>query len=91
MDVYVAGYEITAGVKTPVYWKNGVITRLSQAGESGQASSIAVSGQDIYVTGSQENSATSTGPATVWKNGTPTNLAGAGDARANRIFVVSRP
>lgn len=63
-DIYAAGDEYTAAGVMPVYWKNNVITRLTQ-GETGSAQSIVVSGQDIYVLGYMDGTG-----STVWKNGT---------------------
>lgn len=62
-DVYVAGAVID-GNTYAVYWKNGVITELTDGSTDAIASSIAVYGSDVYVSGKyQDNSKVG-----YWKN-----------------------
>lgn len=79
-DVYLAGYVDNEAV----YWKNGLRTTLSRSPKYNEAVAfgIGVSGSDIYVTGYQYNSET-LAVATVWKNGTPTILAGSNTVARN--------
>jgi len=71
-DVYVAGFEENdSNGLFAKYWKNGVPVPLG-AGTFGYATSIAVSGSDVYVAGIQGGSATDV--ATFWKNGVPVSL-----------------
>lgn len=78
-DVYAAGYEVNAGIPLaiPKYWKNGVAVPLSDGSQgTGEATSIAVSGSDVYVAGwmyettmVSPNNYVSVPVAKVWKNG----------------------
>lgn len=70
-DVYLAGYE---GHEAK-YWKNGIGVALTSIGDYGlaSASSIVVSGNDVYVAGniySPDPQNPEDGPV-FWKNGTP--------------------
>jgi hypothetical protein len=74
-DVYAVGTFDTATYNPynqimvkPTIWKNGVPTFLSAPGKGGSCKSIEISGNDIYITGSQYG-ISSTGTGTVWKNG----------------------
>jgi hypothetical protein len=79
-DLYFIGYLIVGGANTPAYWKNGVEYDLPLNGATyGNATSIFVSGTDVYVTGQ-----TSDG-AVYWKNGVEIILSSAGIA--NDIYV----
>jgi hypothetical protein len=83
-DAYVVGHVNM----TPTLWKNGVQTVLDN-NTSSVASSVAVRNGDVYVAGSKVyNSMTS---ATLWKNGTPTNLLlnGASVSSADDVFVYN--
>jgi IPT/TIG domain len=81
-DVYAAGY---GGGFNLVYWKNGIITILgSRSPIEGGATSIALSGPDVYISG------TDSGDAIYWKNGVRVILAkfsGQDVAQANAIAV----
>lgn len=101
-DVYVVGGEIGFdavgnAVSIAEYWKNGVRIMLPPMtpGDELQASSIAISGSDVYVAGS-ESFTTQTGPssyysgqaATYWKNGVPVTLPGSSIlAGAYSVFI----
>ena len=85
-DVYLAGYNfnLTTGIEQACYWKNGVLNLLSPAplpGTNTQATGIAVSSSNVYVTGYTNNG------ATLWKNGDVTSLSKPGTAVANGIFI----
>lgn len=85
-DVYVAGYEFNdSSSGFAKYWKNGTAVTLG-AGTAGYATSIAVSGSDVYVAGIQGGSTTDV--ATYWKNGVPVSLTdGVNRGFAHSIFV----
>jgi hypothetical protein len=78
-DTYVSGYYYTNGNRTAAYWKNGVLTTLSDKYVSSWASGIAVAGNDVYVVGTIYD--TKTFPV-YWKNGIMKALAGNGYANA---------
>jgi hypothetical protein len=86
-DVYVAGFELnSSGVKVAKVWKNGVETVLSDGSHGAYASSVAVSGNDVYVAGVEYNGKVDV--AKVWKNGSPTSLTdGTLEASAKQITV----
>ena len=74
-DVYSISNLLVGTTNAPAYWKNGVQVNLPLNGATyGNATSIFVSGSDVYVTG-----ATSHG-AILWKNGVETVLAASGQA-----------
>lgn len=72
-DVYVCGNEIDNTKHVAKYWKNGVETKLTNGTNDAHANAIAVSGNDVYVVGSDGVSG-----ARLWKNGTAINLPGLG-------------
>jgi len=62
---------------TAVYWKNGVMTELSDSVTSAEVKGIAVHGNDVYVVGyirRKVNPYYETGSAVYWKNGVQTQL-----------------
>lgn len=65
-DLYIAGAGVNSyGRKTAKYWKNGIAVILASASTVDIiATSIAIDGNDIYVTGNSSDY------ATLWKNGT---------------------
>jgi hypothetical protein len=84
VDVYVAGYD----GKLAVYWKNGVETALTDGSNFAIASSIFVSGTDVYVAGAEQN-LQGLQVAKVWRNGNPISLAdGSKNSEALSIYVV---
>ena len=94
-DIYVAGFEESStGILVPKYWKNGTVVTLSHGIYDAGASSIFVSGNDVYVAGSEITSIqtvfpfSTTSTAKYWKNGTAVNLSsGTDDAYGNSVFV----
>ena len=97
-DVYVAGFAQKALQIAPntywdanvaVYWKNGVPTDLSQVTNQGpntMATSIAVSGSDVYVAGNIQSSIPL---AVYWKNGTQVPLPNTGLPTSASSIAVS--
>ncbi|GHV95751.1 hypothetical protein AGMMS50293_20710 [Spirochaetia bacterium] len=69
-DVYIAGYYYNGDHNVACYWKNGVRTDI---GSSGYIYAIAISGGDVYITGTD----TAEQPC-YWKNGNIFNLSGTG-------------
>ncbi len=105
-DVYVAGSAEKNSQVAPntyfdahvaVYWKNGVPVDLSQVTNQGpniDATSIAVSGSDVYVTGNIQAASPSNPQAVYWKNGTQValsagNFTGFGDTASS--IAISGP
>jgi hypothetical protein len=93
-DVYVVGYasigthEIAKGPHdVSVLWKNGVATWLTDGTRDAQATSVALSGSDVYVVG-WDSIDDHHAVATVWKNGVATRLTnGARYAEAASVAV----
>jgi hypothetical protein len=84
-DVYLAGgtYSVS-GAMQAAYWKNGTLTQLSPTPlpvASTEATGIAVSGSDVYVTGYTNDG------ATLWKNGTASALTNVNTSLANAIMI----
>ena len=74
-DVYVAGWQLNnAGVEVAMVWKNGVATSLTDGSSAAIANSVAVSGADVYVSGTEFNGSNGNGVAMLWKNGVATAL-----------------
>lgn len=73
IDVYIAGTVTAANGKyVAVYWKNGLITRLTDSTSNASALGVAINGNDVYVAGN-----IAVGHATeavYWKNGVATIL-----------------
>lgn len=67
-DVYVVG-DIVAknGKQIAVYWKNGVLVKLTDSSQNSFALAIAISGNDVYISGSL-------GAPVYWKNGVVNGL-----------------
>lgn len=84
-DVYAAGYEQTGGQNFAVYWKNGVMTRLTNGTDVGTAMAIGVKDGNIYVAGSNGGT---TQNAVYWKNGTLVPLTnGANNSYCYGMFI----
>jgi hypothetical protein len=84
-DVYVCGYasDPTTFNLVAVYWKNGVLTTLSDGTDNAMATGIAVSGTDVYVSGRIGIFA---GTAVYWKNGVEISL---GWGEPNGVFAAA--
>lgn len=85
-DVLVCGYDGS----NIMLWRNGVATTLSdnQTEAAQPGASIAVSGSDVYVTGTVTYFYQNYTSAVYWKNGSPIFLThGTSNAQANGIFV----
>lgn len=93
LDVYIAGSTQTTDIglsqnSIAAYWKNGIITKVSDSTLNAGAYAIAVNGSDIYVVGYISTSLTTNHIAVYWKNGVMTKLTdGSTFAYANSIAV----
>jgi hypothetical protein len=87
LSIYVSGYETSASNKRfAVYWKDGDEIILSDALTDAFATDIAVSGGNVYVTGSEAN--TPNYIAKYWKNTIPVPLTeGKFSASASGIAI----
>jgi len=94
--VYVAGYEYS-GVYDPnagqphsvaIVWKNGIATPLTDGTENAAASSVAVSGGDVYVAGSVHGGSELHRVAALWKNGAITRLSSGAQETEVRCVLV---
>jgi hypothetical protein len=88
-DVYLTGYiSYSPHISTATYWKNGIPSSLT-GGIGGYANSIAVSGNDIYVSGNEYFSPFGPGKAVYWKNGVMVALANGSDTatHTNEIAI----
>lgn len=68
-DLYACGDYYNAPASYAVFWKNGVFTDLTDRTLGSNATSVYVSGTDVYV-GGRENTV-----ARIWKNGVATSLS----------------
>jgi hypothetical protein len=82
-DVYMAGIRTNTATAelSAVYWKNGIQTKLSSSPDFSEATGIAVSGNNVYVSGNLN------GSAVYWKNGTVVPLNGGNNAAVYAITV----
>ena len=87
-DIYVCGYEKRSnnGKLIATVWKNGVITSLTDGTNDAVAKDVAVSGNDVYVVGYEEDS-NGNQVARFWKNGVPVKLVDTPGSVANLITV----
>ncbi len=95
-DIYVAGGKKlkngvgsadTDAIFTAGYWKNGVFTQLGSGTRTSYATSIVISGNDIYVGGYESNGTVNV--AKCWKNGIEINAYSNGTkaSQIQSIFV----
>ena len=86
-DVFVAGSITNAqGMRIAAVWKNGIAQRLTGRMRHAGASSVFVSGGDVYVAGYVFDSQTRRYNAVVWKNGVVQHLS-SNNSRASSVFV----
>ena len=86
-NLYAVGEESDGNFYIAKIWKNGVSTSLTSGSADGYATSVYVSGTDVYVSG-YENGPVGTSVAKIWKNGVATNLtAGTTSAGINSVLV----
>ena len=97
VDVYVSGSVVNQNNKLQaVYWKNGVLNKMGDSSYYSLGRSIAVAGNDVYVTGYKYSTLISNNIAVYWKNGIATNLGnGSNNSEAygiaiqgNDVFIV---
>lgn len=88
-DVYTVGNRKESSTFVATLWKNGEIQELEECADESTALSVAVSGNDVYVTGKNGD------VATLWKNGKKQPLETAGRSftkgvaiNGNDIFVL---
>ena len=92
-----AGVDYNGSIDVAKYWKNSIPVTLTDGREDAEAKSIAVSGTDVYVEGTEWNGKSyqdafgythKKSLAKYWKNGQPVNLTdGTEDAEAKSIAV----
>jgi hypothetical protein len=77
-DIYFSGYtRINGAANSLLYWKNGTATNPINGKGTGDGTSVAISGSDVYIV---EKSASQ-----YWKNGAPVNIP---SAYLRSIFVA---
>ena len=89
-DVYIVGSigsSYIGETVIAVYWKNKVLTRVSDGHSNAEGNAISVSGSDVYVAGSiSPNGVTD---ACYWKNGALTNLASPAAFTSSRALGIA--
>lgn len=73
-DMYMSGTVTTNGVNSPAYWENGKLNTITGLGN---ALSISVDNNNIYLGGTIINSSNNAEQAIYWKNGVATLVGGA--------------
>ncbi len=74
-NVYIAGAVSNGTHNVATYWKNGVATQVTDGTKGSFAYAIAVSGNDVYVGGIEDDDPSGHGTLKYWKNGIPTTLS----------------
>ncbi|MEO6819333.1 MAG: hypothetical protein ABI266_06555 [Ginsengibacter sp.] len=88
INVYVAGNIYQGNKDVAVYWKNGVLTKLTNGTNDAYATSIIVNESDVYVAGFENNGVGDITVAKYWKNGIAITLTdGTNFAVANSIVI----
>lgn len=91
VDIYLAGFgplNTTTVNNVAKVWKNGTATNLTDASKNGRATSVYVSGTDVYTTTTEQDLNTGFTTSKVWKNGVPTTLTnGTTNASVKSVFV----
>lgn len=91
LHVYVAGNQFINNDNAPVYWKDGALIELPFEDNYAEATSIFVSGSDVYVSGYTYNYTTQSGRAVYWKNGQIEYLtSGDNEALGFDVFVSGK-
>jgi hypothetical protein len=75
----IAGYEYSGSMRVAKYWKDGVVTYLSDGTKDVQALSVSVSGSDVFVVGVEKTESggydwDNTKMPKFWKNGTAVGM-----------------
>jgi hypothetical protein len=87
INLYMAGFEVNVRAVAK-YWKNRIGVALTDGTKNASATCIAISGNDVYVGGYEENANGAT-IAKYWKNGTAVQLSdGIKRASVNAIAVI---
>jgi hypothetical protein len=86
-DIYIAGMAGGSSTMLPTVWKNGSIL-WQGTGANYFATSIAVSGSDVYLAGATENGPTGSSTPVYWKNGVMTTLVGYSGSQATPNFIA---
>lgn len=86
-DVFVVGSLPVSNVDRAVFWKNGMLTYLTDGTNEAEAEAITITNNDIYIAGREKNN-NGKWVAKYWKNGVVTNLTdGSKDAHVNTIEI----
>ncbi|WP_239023213.1 Ig-like domain-containing protein [Muricauda aurantiaca] len=82
-DVHVSGYRVVDGTRVATTWKNGAGTDLTDGTSNSIATSLFVTGTDIYATGNDSDN------SLVWKNGVVGTLLNIDDSTSflESVFV----
>ena len=93
-DIYACGYMQIKGIQTPIYWKNGECVELPFLSDKqyGNANSIFISRDDVYISGSSKNTSGNI-VACYWKNSGIIPLLSSDpqyELEANSIFIAGK-
>jgi hypothetical protein len=73
-DILIAGHQVISNKNKATVWRNGVANILTTGNNDEEAIAIAVSGNDVYVAGTEYNTTTQNDMIKYWKNGVATVL-----------------